>query len=141
MDTTSFHVDYLAEHRLAVWRPVGVLTQERVAQLLEFMLALEARSSESFNRLLDLTFITEFPFPTTVIYQYAARRRESVDDLAPCRTAIIAPGSDAHRVAIIYQALMHGSPISVEVFRNPEAAARWLSVPQGVVEPQLAGHA
>jgi hypothetical protein len=129
----SLHVEYFAEHRLAVCRPVAPLTEEAIDQLLDFILGLEARTPESFNRLLDLALVNDFPFQSAVIYRYAALRREAIADLPPCRTAIIAPNPQAETVAKIYESLMHGSNITVGVFGDAKAAANWLEAPLHIV--------
>jgi hypothetical protein len=129
----SLHVDYFAEHRLAVCRPVASLTEEAIEQLLDFILGLEARTPESFNRLLDLALVNDFPLQSAVIYRYAALRREAIAGLPPCRTAIIAPNPQAETVAKIYESLMHGSNIVVGVFKDAETAANWLGAPLHIV--------
>ena len=122
-----------AEHRLAICQPAGLLGEDHVGQLLNFLLSLED-SNSTFNRLLDLTHVTNIQISSAVIYQYAWARRDTTDSLSPFRTAIIAPDPATEEVALIYATLMDGSQIKVGVFPDAKSVPEWLGVPEQVLQ-------
>jgi len=126
-------IDFNSVHRLAICRPRGPIDHEFAKQLLNFLLALEEASSEPFNRLLDMTLVTDVQLNSAAIYAYADARRKATAHLPPFRSAIIAPGPDAESAALLYASLMEGSKIKVGVFRAAESAAHWLDVPCQVI--------
>jgi hypothetical protein len=130
----NFHIDLLADPQLAVCRPIGPLTGDRISQLFYFLLGAEKASKGPFDRLLDLTGVTEFPFGAAVVHGYASLRKEVLVESVPARTAIIAPQSDAEIVAGLYAALMEESKIAVKVFRDAAGATTWLGVPENILE-------
>ncbi len=138
---TSLQTYYLREHHLAVCRPVGAATEDRATHLLYFLFGAEGATPESFNRLVDLRFVTDFTIQSAVIHGFASIRREEVERLSPARTAIIAPNPEAEEVARIFAALMKGTKISVRIFGDARSATDWLGVPEQVLEPETAHHA
>jgi hypothetical protein len=131
-------IDLDPTHRLAVCRPVEVFGPQHTAQLLNFLLAFEDSNPEPFNRLLDLTRVTDLLLSGPVIYEYARARRQATAHLPPFRTAIIAPDPSAEEVALIYATLMEGSKIQVGIFRDAISAAGWLRVPEAVTQLEVA---
>jgi hypothetical protein len=129
-------IHFNAEHRLAICRPAGSLGAEHVGQLLNFLLSLED-SNSTFNRLLDLTQVTDIRISAAVIYEYAWARRDTTARLPPFRTAIIAPDPAAEDVAVIYATLMKGSQIRVGVFPDAKSVPEWLGVPEEVLQVDL----
>jgi hypothetical protein len=63
-----------AEHRLVIYRRAGLLGPEHAGQLLNFLLAREDSFPILFNRLLDLSPVTEIRPSSAVIYAYATVR-------------------------------------------------------------------
>jgi hypothetical protein len=128
-------------HRLAVYRPSGVLDMSLAAQLLDFLLAMENAHPDPFSRLLDLTAVVEIRLSGTEMYHIAQTRRVVTDGRGPFRTAILAPTLLAYGMGRMYELLMEGSAIQIGVFRDAEGAASWLGVPRAVVEPSAEGGA
>src|SRR5262245_13787841 len=130
-------IDYDRTYRLAICRPVGLFGAEHLEQLLKFLLAFEDSNPGPFNRLLDLTRVTEIRLSRPAIYEYARARREATANLPPFRTAIIAPNTSAEEAALIYARLMEGSKIQVGIFRDAISAADWLCVPEAVIHSEV----
>ena len=128
-------IDFNPDYRLAICRPVGLLGAQHAAQLLNFLFGFERDNPEPFNRLFDMTLITEIQLSSAVIYYYARARREATVHLPPFRTAIIACAPSEEEVAATYATLMKGSKIEVGIFRDAGSAARWLSVPEAATQP------
>jgi hypothetical protein len=131
----TFQIDFDPAHRLAICRPVGTLDAEVAKQLLTFWLALEDKNPEPFNRLLDLTGIDEIRLTGPEIYEFARERRSAVAGRAPSRSAVIATHPLARGTASIYETLMEGSKIDVQICSNASEAAEFLNVPKEIVEP------
>lgn len=129
-------IDFNCDYRLALCRPVGLLSAEHAAQLFNFLLGFEKANPDPFNRMLDLTLVTEIQLGGSVIYWYARARREATAHLAPFRTAIIAPAPSAEEVAATFATLVEGSKIQVGIFRDASSAAKWLDVPEAVIQPE-----
>jgi len=130
----ALKIDFNSMHRLAICRPRGPIDHEFAKQLLNFLLALEEASSEPFDRLLDMTLVTEVSLNSAAIYAYADARRKATAHLSQFCTAIIAADPDAESAALLYASLMEGSKIKVGVFHATEPAAHWLDVPLEIVD-------
>ena len=126
-DALKFDLD--SQHRLAICRPAGALDENFTGQLLRFLLALEELTSDPFDRVLDLSRVTEVSLNSAAVHAYAEARRQATVHLAPFRTAIIADCSGLESAAKLYAVLVEGSKISVEIFRDASSAAEWLAVP------------
>jgi hypothetical protein len=131
-------IDFNPTYRLAICRPAGLFGAEHIAQLLNFLFAWEASGPPPFNRLLDLTRVTEIQVSGAAIYEYARARREATANLPPFRTAIIASDPLGEELALIYATLMEGSKIQVGIFRDAISAADWLCVPEAVFQSEIA---
>jgi hypothetical protein len=134
----ALKIDLEPAHRLAVCRPVQIFGAEHTGQLLNFLLALEETNPEPFNRLLDLTFVTDLQLSGPVIFEYARTRRQTTARRPRFRTAIIAPDTGAEEVALIYATLMECSKIQVGIFPDASSAAKWLHVPEAVTQLEAA---
>ena len=125
----ALNIEFKSEHRLVISRPRGVADDRSARALLDFLLALE-EVAEPFNRVADMTLATEFFISTAAIKEYAERRRQNLDHLAPFRAAIIAPSPDSQAAGHLYATLMKGSKVDVGVFPDAASAAQWLGVPE-----------
>jgi len=138
--TDTLKITFNSQHRIAICRPVGPLTAQHTQQLLDFLLGFEETHLKPFNRLLDLTQVTEISLSSADIRAYALARWEATADLPAFRTAIIAPGSTM-TVGLLYASLMEGSKIRVSTFANTSSAvADWLGVPEEIVQSEPAHH-
>ena len=127
----ALNIDFKSEYRLAICRPQGILDARFAAQLLRFLQTQEEPPSEAFDRVLDLTHVTEVQLSSKEIWGYASSRRDATAHLPPVRTAIITSGT-AETVALVYASLMKDSRIEVRIFDDADSAADWLSVPRGM---------
>jgi hypothetical protein len=124
-----------AEHRLVICRRAGLLSSEHAGQLLNFLLAREDSYPILFNRLLDLSLVTEIRLSSAVIYAYATVRPAATANPPTFRVAIIARDSPVEAAALIYATLMEDSKIPISIFRDTRSAADWLGVPHKVLQP------
>jgi len=130
-------IDFDPTYRLAICRPVGLFGDDHVEQLLSYLLALEDSNPSPFNRLLDLTRVTEIRLSSPTISGYAKARQQATTNLPPFRTAIIAPDPGAEELALTYAKMMDGSKIQVGIFPDTNSAADWLCVPEAAVHSKL----
>jgi hypothetical protein len=92
----ALRIDFNYKHRLGICRPRGIIDEYFAFQLLNFLLALE-EVSQPFDRLPDLTLVTDITLTTREIQQYADARRQATAHRPPFRSAIIA--ADPHAEA------------------------------------------
>jgi len=123
-----------AEHRLVIYRRAGLLGPEHAGQLLNFLLAREDSFPILFNRLLDLSLVTDIRLSSAVIYAYASVR-PAANANPPTFRAAIARDSPVEAAALIYATLMEDSKIPINIFRDAGSAADWLGVPHKVLQP------
>jgi len=102
---------------------------------------LEELTSDPFDRVLDLSRVTDISLNSASVRAYADARREATAHLAAFRTAIIAHGPGTESAAKLYAVLCKDSQIRVEVFRDASSAAAWLAVPVESIHRQAAGAA
>src|SRR5262245_23770158 len=91
-----------AKHRLVICRRSGLLVPEHAGQLLNFLLAREDSFPILFNRLLDLSLVTEIRLSSAVIYAYASVRPAATTNPPTFRAAIIARDLPVEAAALIY---------------------------------------
>jgi len=137
-DTLNVHLN--REHRLVICRPTGVVSEQHANELLKFLIPFEQSNSAPFNRLLDLSEVTEIQLTSPVIFAFTRARREETKRLPPFRTAIIAPDHTTEAFALIYAALMKGSQIQVAIFADARIVPNWLGVPESALQLELAHH-
>jgi hypothetical protein len=131
----ALNIQFEAGRRLVICRPHGTIDEYFAIQLLNFLFALE-EVSNPFNRVLDLTLVTEAPLTSAGILEYAEARRQATTHLQQFRTAIITPGVETESLARLYAMLIKDSKIEADVFPNASCAAQWLGVPEDAVRLQ-----
>jgi len=114
-----------------IWGPRGVIDSERANLALDWLEAAEP-SLGAFNRLVDLSQITGVHLRREEIAAIAERRRERYAGES-VTTVFLAGDALGYGVARMYEHLMTGSPIRVEVVALLTSAARILDVPADVL--------
>jgi hypothetical protein len=120
------HTRYYPKLRLVTWHPRGVLDDILADQIVEFIEAEERDQEAPFNRYTDLSGITNVNLTAGHVFQIAKRRRRAS---GPVKSAFWADKVVTYALAFVYETLMAGEAITVRVFMEREAAARWLGVP------------
>jgi hypothetical protein len=124
---------YHAPWQLMTWRPSGTFDDDLLDRVIDFV-ELEERSLEvSFNRLADLSALTEIRLKIGHVFKIAEHRSEALAGRGPVKTAIYAPSVVGFGMARMYEHLLEGSPITVRPFRELAAAAEWLEVPEAIL--------
>jgi hypothetical protein len=135
----GLEININAEHRLIICRRAGLLGAEHAGQLMNFLFVLEDSNPNPFNRLLDLSLVTEIRLSSAVVYAYAMVRPAATANPSTLRTAIVAPNPSVEAAALIFATLMEDSRILANIFRDLASAAHWLGVPEKIIrrEPAL----
>jgi hypothetical protein len=119
------------EWRLLVWAPRGAMNAATLDATLSWLEVVEP-SLGTFNRLVDLTHITEVHLRADEIAAVAERRREAYAG-EPVTTVFLAGTALAYGMARMYERLLSDTPIRVEVVALLTSAARILNLPADVM--------
>jgi hypothetical protein len=121
----EFHEDI----RLLIYRPRGVIDETALNKVISVIEDLEAATQEPFNRFSDTSEIHEVELNFRYVIQVCLHRRLSHAGRAPVKSAILATDSTLVHYGRLLGLLTQGSSITVRVFQEREAAAKWLGVP------------
>lgn len=130
------HSWFLPDHKLVIWYPEGIFDYKMASMMVGFMNLQEKIRDEPFNRFANWEKISEVRLKLAELTDLAAARRKSYGSRPAVKSAFLAASPAAYTIAWIFAKLMKLSPIEVRVFREIEAAARWLGVPVEVLQPK-----
>jgi hypothetical protein len=121
-----FDIDQRAE--VVLFTAEGVFTAEEFLLCIGEVVA-DSRFRRGFSHFVDLREVERFP-----VDGEDTRRRVGVDiDLGPrlgdAKIAIVSSRNHVYGISRMYQALMEGSDIQVETFRDVAKAREWLGLP------------
>ncbi|MGA3210599.1 MAG: hypothetical protein ABSD20_04780 [Terriglobales bacterium] len=127
---------YLIEgEALMVARPRGVFDLNLAEQLIEFVETKETELEAGFNRFCDLNYLEGVPLSFTDVMKLAGRRSTFNPNKVRVRSAFLAADPIAYAVIGMYERLLDNSRIEVRVFKELEAAAKWLGVKPETLRP------
>ena len=129
-------VEFLADIRLLIWRPRGLLNDASVNKVVSVLEDLEATSKEPFNRFSDTLGADEVELNFKYIIHVSLYRRQTYAGRPPVKSAILATDSAMIHYARPHALLTQGSPLNVRVFQDRKEAAQWLGVPIELLIPQ-----
>jgi hypothetical protein len=121
----EFHEDI----RLLVYRPRGLIDEAAINKIIGVIEDIEAATKEPFNRFSDTSETHEVELNFRYVIQVCLHRRLSHAGRAPVKSAILATDSTLVHYGRLLGLLTQGSSITVRVFQEREAAAKWLGVP------------
>jgi hypothetical protein len=121
----EFHEDI----RLLVYRPRGLIDEAAINKIIGVIEDIEAATKEPFNRFSDTSETHEVELNFRYVIQVCLHRRLSHAGRAPVKSAILATDSTLVHYGRLLGVLTQGSSITVRVFQEREAAAKWLGVP------------
>jgi hypothetical protein len=122
------NVEYVKDVNLFIWRPLGVLNEALVNNIVAFVEEQEETLGQPFNRFTDLSTLDMVDLNFDYVFHVALYRRLSYTS-AKVKSAFYAPSSGAGHYAKLHKLLTDYSPLQVSVFTEREAAAKWLGVP------------
>jgi hypothetical protein len=127
-------VECLEDARLFIWRPRGLLNEAVLNKILTFITAQEGRFGRQFNRFTDLFLVDAVDLTFKYIFHFALYRRLSRIGREPLKSAILATAPDVLRYVKLHVLVTDRSPLKVRIFKDYEAAAKWLEAPVALLE-------
>lgn len=128
------YVQYRKEERLFIWRPRGVINEAAVTRVIGVLGSLEAEAGEGFNRFTDTLAADTIDLNFRFIFHVSLFRRLSYRG-PPVKSALLVAKTNRARYSQMHALLTQGSLLKVRIFREREAAAKWLGVPDEWLEP------
>jgi hypothetical protein len=127
-----FHHDL----RLMVFRPTGIVDEAHVDKTVAMLQAAEEQADKPFNRYTDLSRLDAIDLSFKYIFRVSLHRRLAYAKYPPVKSAFYCTSSAAARVARIHVMLTEYSPLKVRMFKELDAAAKWLGVSVETLEIQ-----
>lgn len=126
------HLRYYLEQRLVAWQPAGLLNDELVTKIADWLLAAE-KFSLPFQRYVDLTRLSHISLDLGHVFHLLLERTAEFHGATPVRTAFYGDQPPAFGLAQLWEALLEHTPVEARAFRNRGAAASWLEVPADIL--------
>jgi hypothetical protein len=114
--------------RLMVWRPRGIVDENAINKILEFMGKKETAADKPFNRFTDTLLVDSVDLNFRYVFHISLFRRLSYAGW-PVKSAIFVTRKDLGHYSRLHQILTQGSLIQVRIFQERKEAAKWLGVP------------
>ena len=127
------HLRQYPAHNLVAWQPQGVLDNQLLDEIGEWLCHIE-KVSVPFNRFLDFSRLTEVAVRTKHVFAFARKRAEQYAGLTPVKSALFSEDLVCFGMALMYESLMKETPIDARAFRNRATAAVWLGVPADILK-------
>lgn len=118
---------YFPEYRLLSWHPHGVLNALMLQSLVAWIESIELHLGEC-NRYVDLSGLTEIHLTSAEVEKAAGRRRASYQG-PPTTNVTLAPTALSYMIAAMYQRVLRGSCIRVQIVARLTTALLILGVP------------
>src|SRR4051812_264100 len=120
--------------RLLVYRPRGILTENRLNAIITYLEKQEDEGESPFNRFTDLSKLDALKLDVNAIIRISLYRRLSYGNYAPVKSAFYVTTEAAAELVKVHVLLTNHSPIKARMYDNVEAAAKWLDVSPGLLE-------
>ena len=126
----SFHHDL----RLMVWRPRGILREEQVNQIVEFLEKEEDRAEKPINRFTDTSKLDAVDLDPQFIFRVSLHRRLVYAGRPPVKSAFYVTSDAVARLVKIHVLMTDHSPLECAMFETLEETAKWLGVSTETLE-------
>jgi hypothetical protein len=127
------HLRQYPAHNLVAWQPQGVLDDQLLDQIGEWVCHIE-KASVPFNRFLDLSRLTSVALRTRHVFAFARKRTEQFAGVTPVKSALFSDDWVGFGFALLYESLMKETSIDARAFRDRATAAVWLGVPAEILK-------
>lgn len=114
---------------LLLWKPRGVLDEKVVNRIIAFVRDAETKSDASKLRFIDTTELSAIELNFRYVFHVALYRRMSRKGRAPIKSAFLVKEPEFEHYFKLHALLTDHSPLEVRLFKEVEAAAKWLGVP------------
>jgi hypothetical protein len=126
------HLRYYPAERIVAWRPQGVLNDQLLDDIAQWICAIE-NVSLPFNRVVDLSDLTRISLRIQHVFTFARKRANDSRGLKPVRCALFCDKVVGFGIARLYETLMANTTILARAFQERAAAAEWLGVPEEIL--------
>ena len=126
-------VQFIKEPRLFIWRPHGVINESAVNKVIGALGHLESRAAEGFNRFSDTLLADSTELNFKFAFNVSLYRRLAYPG-PPVKSAILVAEPAMAHYSKMHALLTQGSMLKVRIFEQRDAAAKWLGVPNELLE-------
>ena len=127
------HLRQYPAHNLVAWQPQGVLDDDLLDEIGEWLCAIE-KASAPFKRFVDFSRLTSVAVRTGHVFAFARKRAEQYAGVTPVKSALFSEDWVGFGIALLYESLMKETPIEARAFRDRATAAVWLDVPAEILK-------
>ena len=127
------HLRQYPAHDLVAWQPQGVLDDQLLDEIGEWLCHIE-KASAPFKRFVDFSRLTSVAVRTNHVFEFARKRVEQFAGVTPVKSALFSEDWVGFGIAQLYESLMKETPIDARAFRDRVAAAIWLDVPAEILK-------
>ena len=121
-------VECIEDAALFIWRPRGVLDEPLVNRILAFVADREAKFGKPFNRFTDMSALNAVDLTFKYVFHVALYRRLSCKGREIVKSAFLATDQETAQYIKLHAIMTDHSPLKVAMFKEREAAAKWLGV-------------
>jgi hypothetical protein len=127
------HLREYPPHNLVAWQPQGVLDDDLLDEIGEWLCAIE-KTSAPLKRFVDFSRLTSVAVRTKHVFKFARKRAEQFAGVPPVKSALFSDDWVSFGIALLYESLMKETPIEAQAFRDRAKAAVWLGVPAEILK-------
>ena len=120
----AFHHDL----HLMVSRPRGIIDEARIEEVVAALEQFENADHHPFNRYTDLSQIDAVDLHFKFIFHISLHRRLVYAKYPPVKSAFYVTSPATAHIVKMHAILTDHSPLRVKLFKEEEAAAKWLGV-------------
>ena len=127
------HLRQYPAHNLVAWQPQGVLDDQLLDKIGEWLCHIE-KASAPFKRFVDFSRLTSVAVRIKHVFAFARKRAEQFAGITPVKSALFSEDWVGFGIAQLYESLMKETPIDARAFRDRATAAVWLDVPAEILK-------
>ena len=127
------HLRHYPAHNLVAWQPRGVLDDQLLEAIGEWLSHIE-KVSAPFNRFVDLSRLDVVAVRTSHVFEFARKRAEQFAGVTPVKSAVFSEHWIGFGIALLYENLMKETLIHAHAFRDRAKAAGFLGVPAEILK-------
>jgi hypothetical protein len=120
---------------LILWTPRGILDEKVVNRIIAFIREVEANSDANKRRFIDTTNLTIVDLNFRYVFHVALYRRMSRQGRSSIKSAFLIKDPAVEHYFKLHALLTDHSPLEVKLFKEEEAAAKWLNVSINSLRP------
>jgi len=124
---------------LMVFRPRGILDENSIETIVEFIEKEEDRAEKPFNRFSDFSKLDAIDLDFQFLVRVCLHRRLAYAQHPPVKSAFYVTSEAAARIVKIHALMTDHSPLKVKMFWELDEAAKWLDVSEETLKIDVTG--